>query len=189
MDTKIVYSYHPHTGEYLGATLADRSPLDIDEIWLLPAHSTELHPPLAGERQAAVFLDGAWSLLQDWRGIPLWCQSTARPIAAQLGETPDDVGATELQPPAYGVWTGKSWDVDQAAQRAGLMRVVDDEMTMRRMQADAAITPLQDAADLKIATPTELASLTAWRRYRVELSRIPEQQGYPLNINWPLRPQ
>ncbi|SOE50872.1 Tail fiber assembly protein [Orrella dioscoreae] len=56
--------------------------------------------------------------------------------------------------------------------------------------ADAAlrIAPLQDAVDLGTATEEETAKLLAWKRYRVELNRIEQQDGYPRTIGWPTPP-
>jgi hypothetical protein len=58
-----------------------------------------------------------------------------------------------------------------------------------------AIETLQDAVRLSLSTVEEEASLPlkqdeldAWRRYRVYLSRIETQAGYPASIEWPLAP-
>lgn len=55
-------------------------------------------------------------------------------------------------------------------------------------EATKKIAPLQDAVDLEIATPDEKAALAAWKRYRVLLSRVTQQAGYPDVIEWPARP-
>lgn len=47
------------------------------------------------------------------------------------------------------------------------------------------IAPLQDAVDLDDATEEESALLKDWKRYRVALNRIQDQQGYPEDISWP----
>ena len=57
-----------------------------------------------------------------------------------------------------------------------------------RAEADYAIAPLQDAVDIDEGTEAELATLKAWKKYRVALSRVPEQDGYPLAIDWPAAP-
>lgn len=65
-----------------------------------------------------------------------------------------------------------------------------------RVQRDGAlraaalrIAPLQDAADLDEATDEELATLKRWKQYRVALSRIEAQAGFPANVQWPEVPQ
>ncbi|WP_458722464.1 tail fiber assembly protein [Pseudomonas brenneri] len=62
------------------------------------------------------------------------------------------------------------------------------EITRLRAEADYAIAPLQDAVDIDEGTEAELATLKAWKKYRVALSRVPEQDGYPLAIDWPAAP-
>ncbi len=54
-----------------------------------------------------------------------------------------------------------------------------------RAEADYAIRHLQDAVDIDDATAAALPPLKACKKYRVALSRVPEQEGYPLAIDWP----
>ncbi|WP_379554959.1 tail fiber assembly protein [Pseudomonas sp. MD332_8] len=63
-----------------------------------------------------------------------------------------------------------------------------DESNRLRKAADFTIAPLQDAADLGAATQSELHSLSAWKMYRIALSRVQTQQGYPQSIEWPVAP-
>lgn len=91
------YSYHPGTREFIGETEADRSPLEPDVI-LYPAFSTSLLPPSPGAHQAAVFQDGAWSLVADFRGQTYWLAGVPATIS-DLGVSPPDGSTTE--PPAY----------------------------------------------------------------------------------------
>lgn len=62
------------------------------------------------------------------------------------------------------------------------------ECSRLRAVADYAIAPLQDAVDVDEATDADIAALKAWKKYRVGLSRVPEQLGYPTSINWPIVP-
>ncbi|MGY8624172.1 tail fiber assembly protein [Chromobacterium violaceum] len=196
---KTVYCYSSETGEYAGETTAQRSPLDLDEVYLIPAWAAEDAPPTAGARHAAAFragdgsvprhcAAGEWCVLPDWRGVRLWSTATARPVVAALGDTPESLGATELEPPQFGTWNGRGWVVDTAALQAAQKISAEAEIALRRAQADAAVVPLQDAADLGIATAAETALLTAWRRYRVLLSRVPQQASFPTQIDWPTPP-
>ena len=54
-------------------------------------------------------------------------------------------------------------------------------------QAAAAIAPLQDAVDVDDATDEELASLKAWKKYRVALNRL-DLSAAP-DIDWPAVPE
>jgi len=51
------------------------------------------------------------------------------------------------------------------------------------------IAPLSDAVALGDATAAEEAALKAWRQYRVKLSRIEQQSGFPASVVWPDAPQ
>ncbi|WP_445373573.1 tail fiber assembly protein [Photorhabdus tasmaniensis] len=53
-------------------------------------------------------------------------------------------------------------------------------------QAAIKMAPLQDAIDLGIATDNEITVLTAWKKYRVALSRM--DTTVP-NIEWPEQPE
>ena len=79
---------------------------------------------------------------------------------------------------------------EMKAEAAGahLLSAVIADAAQRRASADAAIAPLQDAVDLDMATNEEAALLTGWKRYRVLLSRLPDQEGYPAEIDWPAPP-
>lgn len=68
------------------------------------------------------------------------------------------------------------------------LAVVVSETAARRATADSAIEPLQDAVDIDDATAAERLTLTAWKKYRVALNRLPDQTGYPITIDWPVAP-
>ncbi|WEZ90470.1 tail fiber assembly protein [Pseudomonas sp. NyZ480] len=69
-----------------------------------------------------------------------------------------------------------------------LLATVTADLAQRRAVADAAIAPLQDAVELEEATEAEVALLREWKRYRLTLIRLPEQEGYPTSIDWPASP-
>lgn len=62
------------------------------------------------------------------------------------------------------------------------------ERTRLLQIATLEIAPLQDAVDVGIASETEQTKLTAWKVYRVHLSRIEQQLQYPHTIEWPESP-
>ena len=187
---KTVYAYHPESGEYLGTTMADLSPLDIEETWLIPANATEQQPPQAENRQAAVYRDGGWLLAEDFRALKLWSKASAQPVTAQIGDTPDSLQATEFEPPAFAVWNKKAWKVDADAQRAALTAQAQQELQQRLTIAYAQRRPLEDAQELGLATAQEQGLLTAWKRYCVELSRLQQLTAWPqlAETDWPAAP-
>ena len=58
----IIHHYHPETGVYIGAGLADPSPME-QGVWLVPAHATDIEPPVAPNGQVAVWAGAAWAVL------------------------------------------------------------------------------------------------------------------------------
>lgn len=54
--------------------------------------------------------------------------------------------------------------------------------------AGLQISPLQDAADLDEATANEAAILKQWKQYRLAVSRVSSQEGFPAAIQWPVQP-
>lgn len=88
--------------------------------------------------------------------------------------------------PTTGEWTGGHWvetsgpsHEDQVAEATGTKAALMAE-------ASAAIAPLQDAVDLDMATPEEVALLKAWKLYRVQVNRV--DVNLAPNIVWPTKP-
>lgn len=71
---------------------------------------------------------------------------------------------------------------DQKSKSALLMR---DELLML---AGIRIAPLQDAIDFGSATDAQKSEILGWKRYRVALSEVPSQAGFPSTIQWPEQP-
>lgn len=55
-------------------------------------------------------------------------------------------------------------------------------------EATVRIAPLQDAVDIEEATAAEVALLKKWKQYRVALSRVELQVGFPAGVDWPVAP-
>ncbi|MFJ2981181.1 MULTISPECIES: tail fiber assembly protein [unclassified Pseudomonas] len=66
--------------------------------------------------------------------------------------------------------------------------IVQAEILRLRFSADQAIAPLQDAVEFGRADQAKQDLLRAWRNYRIDLSEVPEQAGYPTDIDWPAPP-
>ena len=79
-------------------------------------------------------------------------------------------------------------EMKQEAAAAQHLAAVQADAAARRAAADSAIAPLQDAVDIDDATDAEVLALKAWKKYRVALNRLPEQPGYPTDIDWPAPP-
>lgn len=99
------------------------------------------------------------------------------------------------QEPAYG-WTAEQANGEWVFAPPAIPEPSIAELKSTALQqrdallSEAAIriAPLQDAIDLDEATDAEAASLKTWKQYRVLLSRIEKQSGYPKVIEWPIAP-
>lgn len=83
--------------------------------------------------------------------------------------------------------------VEQAAVLA--LTRLNGEATSTINALQPALATLQDAERLGMSTEAEAAALPikqaeydTWCAYRVLLSRVPEQVGYPASIDWPVVP-
>lgn len=54
-----IYHYHPETGVLIGQSQADPSPLEPG-VWLIPAYATTDQPPVPGEGEYVVRINGIW---------------------------------------------------------------------------------------------------------------------------------
>jgi hypothetical protein len=110
-----IYNYDPETGEFLSEGAADESPLEPG-VYLIPAHATDQPAPTAKVGQAAVYQDGTWRLVPDYRSQSVCLIDAdgyyAGPAALALGESPDarhiltDPPAAEIPRP---LWSDDKW--------------------------------------------------------------------------------
>lgn len=56
-----IYHYSPSNGAFLGSGIADESPLEPG-VYLIPAYSTEISPPVPGEGQYASWNGESWEI-------------------------------------------------------------------------------------------------------------------------------
>jgi Caudovirales tail fibre assembly protein, lambda gpK len=105
---------------------------------------------------------------------PLGCNAV-QSDAADVGDTLDETSGDFIRAPQPTPTPPTTADV--LAGRDNLL-------------AGAALrmAPLQDAVDLGDASAAEEAALKAWKQYRVALSRIEQQSGFPGSVAWPKAP-
>jgi hypothetical protein len=175
-----IFNFSQTTGELLSEGVADESPMSPGE-WLLPVNSTTIVPPVAGDRQCAVFSpdSGEWRLAADYRGVALYDIATSMPARiGVVGMLPADYNLTEQAPPESSFphkWDGAAWVVDAVACA-----------NEARMQRDARLA----ACDWTVLADAPLSSTdkTAWKAYRQALRDVPAQPGFPTQIDWPVAP-
>ncbi len=84
-----IYHYAEQSGELIGEGMADADPLDAGN-WLIPAHATNVEPPIAIEGRTRHFIAGGW----EYREIPLPAPEPAEepaPEPERAAEEPDTV--------------------------------------------------------------------------------------------------
>lgn len=109
-DYKTVYAYNPTIGEYAGETKAYANPREGG--YMMPANATETEPPEAGEHQAPVFADGAWSLVPDYRGAVYYDKSTQEKHEIKDINVEPAADWTDVEPTDRdAVWTDGAWVV------------------------------------------------------------------------------
>ncbi|MGY4041446.1 tail fiber assembly protein [Aeromonas hydrophila] len=78
------------------------------------------------------------------------------------------------------------WVADRDAEAAAALAIATATRFALLAEANQHIAVLSDAVDLGMATADEQAAYNAWRRYRVELTRL-DLTVTP--IAWPEKPQ
>lgn len=192
-----ICNYHPHTGVYLSAGIADDNPLDPDDP-LVPGYATPQSPPQTESGWVAAYVggdgsvpqnwpDGAWEVVRDYRSVPLFHTADGKAFALGeefwgVGDLP--AGLTDVPRPSRAhVWSGAEWVLDAALATQVALEDNKVEKSEREARARVAMEPLQMAVDIDLATAEEAASLLAWKRYFVLLSRVDLA-----NPEWPEEP-
>jgi hypothetical protein len=110
MNKKTYYAYNPETGEYTGTETAFESPREPG-VYLNSPNSTETEPPTAGEHQTAIYKDGAWTLVPDYRGSIYYDTATLERHEIKTINIEPDAAWTTVAPPlaAHVKWYGDVW--------------------------------------------------------------------------------
>ncbi|MCD4483532.1 tail fiber assembly protein [Chromobacterium vaccinii] len=191
MEAPNIYHYSEYNFEYFGIGKADPDPMDPGS-WLYPAYTTTIKPPVTGTQEVAVFNRQAqqWDVKPDWRKVSLWSKTSAQqiwPSQIQIGDTPDSLQATTLQPLVlFPVWKGDGWVTDivalENASKIEFKNRSENALRQRRL--------LLDAIDLNIASTVEKNLFSAWTEYCFALAKVPQQAGWPYleKLVWPSQP-
>lgn len=179
-----VYNLLAGTNEFIGAGDAYIPPHTG-----LPAYCTDIEPPEVVAGKAAVFneVDHTWSLVEDHRGKTVFDTETGNAVyVSELGALP--ANTTSLAPDGqYMKWDGREWVKDDDAEKAANIADAQNTKTILMQEANNAIVLLQDAVDLDMATDDDVLLLTAWKKYRVLLSRVKPEDAP--DICWPVKPE
>lgn len=153
----------------------------------LPAHAYLDAPPQhePGVWPSRINRNAPWTLQPDHRGkLAYNIQSKVEREVTELGPLPEQ--ETLLKPASsYDKWDGSQWISDIDAEAAATLATATTQRNVLLTDANQKIAVLGDAIELGMATDAEQAAYTAWRRYRVELTRL-DLAASP--INWPQQP-
>ena len=99
------------TGEFKGTSIAQEHPFKPGEF-LMPVMSTDIEPPTISEGQVGFFKDGAWSLVDDFRGKTWYDITTGDPVViTELGHPIASLAPT--LPTAIQIKQARSEKVDE----------------------------------------------------------------------------
>ncbi|HAH9222813.1 TPA: tail fiber assembly protein [Escherichia coli] len=130
--------------------------------------------------------EASWHLVEDHRGKTVYDVASGDALfISEPGPLPENV--TWLSPDGeYQKWNGTAWVKDAEAERLFRIREAEETKNSLMQVASEHISPLQDAADLEIATEEETSLLAAWKKYRVLLNRV--DTSLAPEIDWPQQP-
>ena len=179
-----IYNYDPISREFLGVSQADESPLEPG-VYLLPAHATDQPAPAAKIGQAAIYQDGAWRLVPDYRAQSVCLIDAAGYFlglaSLTLGEIPDARHILTEQPNLSvkkPKWSGKEWidgrsteeveadalasaKAELAESDSDMARIAEDLITALISKGVLAEADLPQAARSRMAKRSELRSKLA----------------------------
>ena len=148
----------------------------------------DIAPPDIPAGFVAVFNsdEASWHLVEDHRGKTVYDVASGDALfISELGPLPENV--TWLSPEGeFQKWNGTVWVKDTEAEKLFRIREAEETKNSLMQVASEHIAPLQDAADLEIATEEETSLLEAWKKYRVLLNRVNTTTAP--DIEWPTVP-
>lgn len=169
-----IYLYDPKTFEYLGKRDARQSPMD-DE-WLVPAFATLLTPLPFGNHEVAVFQDGYWIIIPDYRGSTWWKPDGSSYIITTIGITPDSTDLDhDPKPSPYHENINNSWVLNRPLWLNIVVRPKRDYLLTKCDWTQLADSPLT----------TDMRS--QWSTYRQSLRDLPANISFE-NAVWPSPP-
>lgn len=173
-----VYDFMVTTGELIGKRDAMIAPNTG-----LPAQCTDIEPPKMAAGFVAVFTQGVWESVADFRGQVVYSTDTGQQrVITALGALPENI--TDIAPlTPFDRWDGNAWLKDEAAERSQIIGDVQAQKKVLMQQAVLQIDTLLDAVDLDMASDEEKTQLLAWKKYRVLLNRL-DASTAP-DIIWP----
>lgn len=152
-----------------------------------PQSAADAPPEIPPGMLARRLSDGSgWELVADTLGA--WYDTAGHHV--HIDSLDADVSALtrEAPPDNTSMLVDGQWAPDPQKLAAAQKAAQDAAVAAGMNEAARQIAVLQDAVDLGIATDAEAAGYTAWRKYRVLLSRVQQDPAYP-NVTLPKQPE
>lgn len=146
----------------------------------------ELPPP--DQKHLWAWIDKSPKQMPDRRGT-VYHMKTGAPFEWRGPREIPEIYTDKPWPGRFFVWVDDEWQLDEQAQFQSLSQQALVDRDALLAIAAIRIAPLQDAVDLEKATGEEKAALLKWKGYRVNLNRIEDQEGFPLEFDWPTAPE
>lgn len=172
-----IYNYDRLTGELLSEDSPDVSPKDGPDNYLLPGCATDIAPPTKlKENEVAVFENGAWQVKADWRKATLYSTTNGSGVQiTEIGQTPADVGATELAPPSNNhSWQNGAWVLDPAKVAAAL--------ALAKKEGLAQIEQFTAKARTQVAGTQDVGEMAGWVNKLRIAQAIQAQTATPADV-------
>jgi len=77
---------------------------------------------------------------------------------------------------------------DYLPTHAELLDAAQARIARELRRANSEVTKYQDRVDVDEASDADVTQVKAWKKYRVNLNRIPEQAHFPHPVLWPIAP-
>ena len=91
-----IYNYHPDYKYFYCESEADESPLE-PEVFLIPAHATDIKPPTCESNQIQLFNETSWNIIEDKRGT--YYSTQTQQVIENTNPLISPENATTQQPP------------------------------------------------------------------------------------------
>ena len=128
--------------------------------------------------QVLEFLEYDGDITKIFQPDYLWIDVTGNDdVKENWVATTDATGAHTFQPQPESVTT------DQ------IISVVNINIQAALQDSFIYMSALQGAVDLDLATDKDKGQLLLWKKYRLDLFRVKDQDGFPTSIIWPQRPE
>ncbi|MDX7147602.1 tail fiber assembly protein [Citrobacter portucalensis] len=173
-----VYYFDGNTKEFVGW-----SDEHIAAGVSLPGNSTDVAPEIEADGFVSVFTGAQWEQREDHRKQTVYRTDNRTPVVVDyIGKIKD--GYTLIKPStSFDKWDGTQWVLDADAKHIADVAANAEKKSALLTEASQVIAPLKDALDGDYIDDSDKPVLTAWQKYRYELTKVD-----PVNPVWPSKP-